>query len=132
MSSKLVAIQVKMLLADDSSLTEEDARESAVETLDYRVDLLTDSWPGDLFLDRKPVANASVGIINRDTKFYDIFWSHLENHTDKKGHQALEIMMMALVRAEDELVMKYDRKIFERYRSKWSEWIEQLIESAGS
>jgi len=124
--------RVKLLLADDSSLSAEDAREEAVETLDYRVDLLTDSWPGDLFLDRKPVANASVGIINRDTKFYDVFWSHLENHTDKKGHQALEIMMMALVRAEDELVVKYDKKIFERYRSKWSEWIEQLIENAGS
>ena len=124
--------RVKLLLADDSSLSIEDARESAVYTLDYRVDLLTDSWPGDLFLDRKPVANASVGIINRDTKFYDIFWSHLENHTDKKGHQALEIMMMALVRAEDELVVTYDKKVFERYRAKWSEWIERLIESAGS
>lgn len=29
--------------------------------------------------------------------------------------------MMALVRAEDELVLQYDKRIFEKYRGKWGE-----------
>jgi Histidine kinase-, DNA gyrase B-, and HSP90-like ATPase len=124
--------RVKSLLADNSNLGESEAREEAIETLDYRVDILTDSWPGDLFLDRRPVANASIGIINRDTNFYEKFWVYLEGQEDKKGFEALEVIMMALVRAEDELVLQYDKRIFERYRSKWSEWVEQLIDNAAS
>lgn len=124
--------RVKLLLADDSTLSNDDAREEAIETLDYRVDIMTDDWPGELFLDRRPIANASVGIINRNTKFYEKFWRYLEDHDDKKGYEALEVIMMALVRAEDELVTQYDTKIFERFRQKWGSWIEQLIPHAGS
>lgn len=29
--------------------------------------------------------------------------------------------MMALVRAEGELVLQYDKRIFEKYRGKWDE-----------
>lgn len=124
--------RVRLLLADDSSLSEKDAKVEAVKTLDYRVDITTDEWPGELFLDRKPVANASVGIINRNTQFYEKFWRYLEGQDDKKGYEALEVLMMALIRAEDELALQYDKKTFERFRQKWGGWVEQLITHAGS
>lgn len=124
--------RVRLLLKDDSLLSEEDALEIAKETIDYRVDITTDHWPGDLFLDRRPVANASVGIVNRDTEFYEKFWRYLEGLDDKKGYEALEVLMMALIRAEDELAVQYDKKIFEKYRQQWGVWVEQLISHAGS
>lgn len=124
--------RIDLLLSDDSSLSEADARDEAKKTLNYRVDITTGDWPGDLFLDRKPVANASVGVINRSTLFYENFWLYLEGQDDKKGYEALEVIMMALIRAEDEMALQYDRKIFERFRQKWGSWIEQLIQHAGA
>ena len=124
--------RVKLLLNDDTTLSEDVATEIAEQTLDYKVDLQTDDWPGSLFLDRKPVANASVGIINRRTKFYEDFWKYLEGHSDHKGFEALEVLMMALVRAEDELVREHDREIFEQFRQKWGYWVQKLIKHAGS
>jgi hypothetical protein len=122
--------RISLLLKDDTSLDEETAKDIAKETIGYKIDLQSDTWPGNLFLDRKPIANASVGIVNRNTRFYDDFWSYLQEHDDKKGFEALEIMMMALIRAEDELASEYDKKIFEAYRAKWGEWIEKLLDQA--
>jgi hypothetical protein len=127
-----VAERVRLLIDDDEALTEEEAVAIAQETIDYRVEIRTGSWPGDLFLDRRAVANASVGIINRNTEFFENFWRHLSEQEDKKGFQALEVVMMALVRAEDELVRDYDRKIFEKFRQKWGSWVERLIGHAGA
>ena len=57
---------------------------------------------------------------------------YLEEHADRKGFEALEVLMMSLVRAEDELVREYDREIFERFRERWGFWAEKLIKHAGS
>lgn len=124
--------RVKLLLNDDSSMQKDEAKQIAQDTIEYRVDIQTDDWPGYLFLDRKPVANASVGIINRKSKFYEHFWLYLEEHSDRKGFEALEVLIMGLVRAEDELVRTYDREVFETYRQLWGNWVEKLIKHAGS
>jgi hypothetical protein len=124
--------RVRILLDDDENLSEEEAKELAAETIDFKVDLSTADWPGSLFLDRKPVANASIGIINRNTRFYEEFWNYLEEHSDRKGFEALEVLVMSLVRAEDELVREYDSDIFARFRERWGYWSEKLIKHAGS
>lgn len=124
--------RVRLLLDDDSSLTSEEAIEEAQKTIEYKVDITTSEWPGDLFLDRKPVANASVGIINRNTQFYEKFWKYLEDQDDKKGYEALEVLMMALIRSEDELAVQYDKRVFDRFRQRWGNWVEQLITHAGN
>ena len=124
--------RIQSLLDDDSSLSKEEAEAYALETLDYRVDILTAEWPGELFLDRRTVANASIGKINRDTGFYERFWNYLEEQEDKRGFEALEILFMAFVRTEDEMVREHDSKIFERFRSKWGSWVEKLISHAGN
>ena len=124
--------RIRSLLDDDSSLSEEEAEAHALETLDYRVDILTSEWPGELFLDRRTVANASIGKINRNTNFYERFWNYLEEHNDKRGFEALEILFMAFVRTEDEMVREHDSKLFERFRQKWGSWVEKLITHAGN
>ncbi len=124
--------RVELLLGNDSSLDFEEAVDIAKQTLSYKVDIQTGDWPGELFLDRRPVANASVGIVNRRSQFYEKFWRYLEQQEDHKGFEALEVLIMALVRSEDELVREYDRQIFERFRSRWGSWVERLIQHAGS
>lgn len=124
--------RIALLLADDTTLSQDEAQDIARQTIEYKVDIQTGDWPGELFLDRRPVANASVGIVNRRSQFYEKFWHYLEQQDDRKGFEALEVLMMALVRSEDELVREYDRQIFERFRSRWGSWVEKLIQHAGT
>ena len=59
--------RVKLLIDDDTTLSEQEASSLAEATIDYRVDYYR-RLARPLFLDRRPVANASVGIVNRGTK----------------------------------------------------------------
>ena len=124
--------RVDLLVNQDETLSLDEAREIATQTIDYKVDLSTGDWPGSLFLDRKSVANASVGVINTRTKFYEKFWHHLEQQDDQKGFEALEVILMALVRAEDELVREGHKEVFSKYRERWGILVDKLIDHAAS
>ena len=120
-----------ILLDADPSLDQTKATEIAKETVDYKVNLEYGGWGGSLFLDRKPAGATSLGIINRYTTFYEKFWKPLEENPDQSGFQALETVMMALIRAEDELflTMKDDHDLV-RFREKWGEKIDLLLRNA--
>ena len=124
--------RVKLLTEADETLSLDEAKEIASQTIEYRVDLSTGDWPGSLFLDRRSVANASVGVINTRTKFYEQFWRHLESQSDQKGFEALEVILMALVRAEDELVREGHKEVFSKYRERWGILVDNLIDHAAS
>ena len=66
-------------------------------------------------------------MINRGTAFYEDFWCYLDNMDDPKGHEALQVILMAMIRAEDELVTRYPGQIFADFRAKWGEWAARLI-----
>lgn len=119
--------RAELLLKSDTSMSKDEADSIAKDSINLLVDIQMDDWPGTLFLDRRSVGNGAVGIINRRTEFYETFYRHLENSQDKKAIDALKIILMALVRSEDELVKKYDPKTFEDFRSRWSQHIDNLI-----
>ncbi len=124
--------RAELLLNNDSGLSEEAAKSLAKETVSYRIDLQTAEWPGDLFLDNKLVANATVGIINRKHTFYEKLWRLLEEMGDQRGFEALEIVLMAYCRAEDEMGREIDRDQLEILRNKWGSWLHKLLPHAGS
>ena len=111
----------------DQGLTDSEAVNLAKDTINYKVDLLFDTWPGKLFLDLKFPANGAVGIINRDHNFFDIFWNHLEGSTDPKALEAMNIMLMAYVHAEDEQVLKHSTNPYADLRDSWGRWLHQLL-----
>jgi len=116
---------------DSTTLTDDEASEIAKRESHYKVNIKTDEWPGKLFLDRRVVKNQSIGIINRGTKFHDDFWLYLKNQEDQKGFEALEFVMLALIRAEDELAVDESRMdLLTEYREKWGAWIEKLLREA--
>jgi hypothetical protein len=126
-----IAERMSFLLKDDTSLDNEELREIAKQTIDYQVDLLTDDWPGNLFLERKVAGNTSIGMINRSTAFYEKFWKKLEEDPDSSGHEALSIVLMALIRAEDELqVVMADKRALSVFRQKWADYIDKLLHTA--
>jgi hypothetical protein len=124
--------RAQLLLQNDNTMTEDEAGSLARETIDYRIDIQTGDWPGDIFMDNKVVANAAVAVINRNHPFYDRFWHFLEKANDTRGFESLEVLLMAYCRAEDELASRYDREQFEMLRSRWGALVRQLIHHAGS
>ena len=123
--------RIELLVKSDASLTPEEAKDVATETLDYGVDVQTGEWPGSVFLDRKPIANASVGIVNRNSAFYEKFWLYLQEKGDSRGFEGLKVLILALVRAEDESIRRGDEKAVAIFRELWGYWVEQLIDQAG-
>ena len=111
-------------------LSDEEAEDVAKKTLDRIVDLQYDGWPGSMFLSRKVAGNGSVGIINRETNFYEVFWEFLHQADDAKGAIALETIILAYVRTEDELARQYGTEEFEKLRERWGHWVEELIRYA--
>jgi len=112
----------------DPEMTPTVATEIAKDTVNYKVNLEYGGWGGSLFLDRKPAGSSSLGIINKNTYFYEKFWKPLEDHPDQKGFKALETIMMALIRAEDELILTMkDEHDLVRFREEWSKKIDMLL-----
>jgi hypothetical protein len=112
----------------DPEMTQTVATEIAKETVNYKVNLEYGGWGGSLFLDRKPAGSSSLGIINKHTSFYEKFWKPLEDNPDQKGFKALETIMMALIRAEDELILTMkDEHDLVRFREEWSQKIDLLL-----
>jgi len=120
------------VMASDNSLSREDAEKIAETKLDLLIDINTKSWPGSLFLERKVLNNQSIGEINMSTNFHKKFWSYLEGQDDQKGFEALQYIMMALIRAEDELCYGHEErsKIFSQYRQRWGDYIQSLLEES--
>ena len=91
--------------------------------------MVFDEWPGPVFLNKKNVGNGVVGIINRESKFYNEFYDYLNNTAkDKKAVDAVRILLMALIRAEDELCLEMNEEELKSLREKWGEYVEKLIE----
>jgi len=119
--------ELKNLIHEHRPEVEDSLLDNMVEeAIDLKVNILEGDWSGELFLDRKK----SIGRINRDHKFYDKFWSIMEASDDKRGFEALKLIMLALIRAEDELAAGEPErtKLFAKYRSKWGSIIDDFLD----
>jgi len=124
-----LAERTKYVLDTRPELSKEDAEAFAKATVDYKVDLNKDSWPGTMFLDLQFVANAAVGVINTRSPYYKKLWQHVEDSGDDRALNALEVYTMAYVRTEDEFRKTHDGDIFEKFRDRWGYWVSKLLEN---
>ena len=108
-----------------------DLKRIAEATLDYKVAISKDSWPGNTFLDIQLIANAAVGKINTRSEFYEKFWQHLEDHDDSLGIKALQIFTMAYIRTEDEFRPRHGQDLFDDFRDRWGTWVNKLLPHIG-
>ena len=119
----------KELLIKDQTLSDEEAKARAEEVIDRKVDFNLKEWPGSMFLERQNIANGVHANINIRSDFYKHFYEYLQNLDDGKPVEAMKILLMAYVRTEDELCLRFDPddEIFETFRERWGYWIQQLI-----
>lgn len=123
--------RIELLEHTRPELDEDQRRRLAEETIDYKVDLKKDAWPGTTFLDVQIIANAAVGAINTRSEFYKKFWQRHEDADDIMGLSALEIITLAFVRSEDEFRRDYGSKMFDEFRERWGYWVSDLLKKMG-
>ena len=115
---------------EDSTITDEEAEFRAKEALNYVINLSMAEWPGSVFLDKKYIANGAMGIINREHPFFKVYYDYVNELEDKKAVDALRIILMAYIRAEDELSLTLEESDLVKLREKWGYFIEMLIKYA--
>lgn len=124
---------IKILIETDKDKSVAEAKQEAELKVDWEADFITKDWAGSTFLDRAVVGGGVQAQINIRHKFYQIFFSKIEDNigSDPMPHEALKIIFMAYAKAEDEL-WKSDpkREIFPALRDRWGYWTEQLIKIA--
>ena len=118
---------IDLQMKSDTTLTEEEAKMLAEAGYNNWVDIVYDDWPGEIFIDVKNRGNAAIGIINRDHPFYNKFHDHLKNAEDKKGFEAMKILLMALVRAEDVLKNQIGEEKLEKIRGEWGRYLKDFL-----
>lgn len=123
--------RIELLKYTRPELDDDQRHRLAKETLDYKVDLKKDAWPGNTFLDVQIIANAAVGSINTRSEYYKKYWQIHEDAEDVMAISALEIITLAYVRSEDEFRRTYESKIFEEFRERWGYWVSYLLKKIG-
>ena len=119
----------EVLMENDPTLNEDQASAQAEERIDRIVDFQLKSWPGSMFLERENMASGVHAQLNIRSPFYKHFYDYLENLDDTKPAQAVKIILMAFIRTEDELSVRYDPEdeIFPAFRERWGHWVQELI-----
>ena len=119
----------QVLMGNDTTLDEERARAMAEERIEMIVDFQLKEWPGSMFLERENMANGVHAQLNMRSHFYKHFYEHLENLDDAKPSEAVKIILMAYIRTEDELSLRYDadNEIFPAFRERWGYWVQELV-----
>ena len=117
------------MIENDPTLDQDQAEADAEERIDRIVDFQLKSWPGSMFLERDNMANGVHAQLNIRSAFYEHFYDYLEGLDDSKPAEAVKIILMAYIRTEDELAIRYDPddEIFPAFRERWGHWVQELI-----
>jgi len=111
--------------ASNPNLSDE-ALKSAVEAfkkLDLAIAYKT--WPGEQFMTIEGVAETCVAVINRQHAFHEVLYEEICGGKDTTTAQAMNLLLMAYARAEDE--MYNDGEVLEKFRSKWGGWVSTFL-----
>lgn len=119
----------KQLLDAYSDLSEEEAKKLAKFQLNNLVEILEKDWSGNTFLDVNFKSGNALAIVNTRHPFHKIFYDHLSNTEDKKGIEALKLMILALTRSEDVLLARNEltEDQFESLRDTWGKYLRDLL-----
>lgn len=95
----------------------------AFKKLDLAISYKT--WPGEQFMTIEGVAETCVAVINRQHAFYEVLYEEVCGGKDTTTAQAMNLLLMAYARAEDE--MYDDAEVLEKFRSKWGGWVSTFL-----
>lgn len=99
---------VEALLGSDTTLTKDDAEKLADEKADLLVEKTFNSWPGAQFFEVETTGSTCNLVINRKHPFYTEMYEPLMAAEEHKYIDALDLLLMAYARTQDELFERID------------------------
>mgnify|MGYP000532132810 CR=1 FL=1 len=113
------------LLNSDSSLSPEVASQVAEEKIDLKVEKSFSSWPGSQFFTVVSTGSTCNLIVNRQHPFFSQMYEPLVEQADHKYIDALDLMLMAYARMQDELYDRVDD--IEEINNNWGTHLKKFL-----
>ena len=111
------------------TLTEEQLKKLVNQNKKLTVNIDFSSWLGSNFFSTEIVGKTAHVNINQEHKFYTKLYDSLAQELDKTNIEIVDLMLMALARAEDELsASTIDIKTFVTIKEKWGQILTELLE----
>lgn len=91
-----------------------------------KVDLSFKGWPGEQFFTVEIAGETSYAVINRDHPYYTEFYDPLFQLDDSKYVKAVDLLLMAFARMEDEQVTS--REEAQKVRGHWGRHLQNFLD----
>ena len=119
----------KIAESEGRTLTEEQLKKLVDQNKKLTVNIDFSSWLGSNFFSTEIVGKTAHVNINQEHKFYTKLYDSLAQELDKTNIEIVDLMLMALARAEDELsASTIDIKTFVTIKEKWGQILTELLE----
>tara|TARA_A100000171_G_scaffold51555_1_gene66241 strand:+ start:10809 stop:12551 length:1743 start_codon:yes stop_codon:yes gene_type:complete len=120
----------KVLLESDTTLSEDEAKYAAETKVELQVEKTFNSWPGSQFFTVETTGATCNLVINRKHPFFKEMYEPLIEAQDHKYIDALDLMMMAYARTQDELYDRIDE--IEEINSLWGGYLKKFLMKLGT
>jgi len=119
----------KIAESEGRTLTEEQLKKLVEQNKKLSVNINFNSWLGSNFFSTEVVGKTAHVNINQEHMFYTKLYDSLAQELDKTNVEIVDLMLMALARAEDELsASTIDIKTFVTIKEKWGQILTELLE----
>jgi hypothetical protein len=120
----------KVLIEGDETLTAKQAVDVAEEKIDLKVDKSFNSWPGNQFFTVEVTGSTCNLVINRKHPFFSELYEPLVEQDEHKYLDALDLLLMAYARMQDELYNRIDD--IEDINSTWGTHLRRFLQKLNS
>ena len=119
---------LEILKKENPEATVEDLIKFTQEEFERKrkVSISFDEWPGEQFFTVKIAGESAYAVINREHTYFHNYYDQLLQLDDKKYVKAVDLLLMAFARMEDEEVSSKEELI--RVRSRWGSHLQKFLE----
>lgn len=114
-----------IIRSNDPSLTEDEVKAAAEDLKELEVAISFGNWPGSGFMTFKGAGETAVVQLNRSHPFYSDLYMKIVNDDDSQEAKALNLLLLAYIRAENE--MYNDSDTLEELREKWGAQLKKFL-----
>ena len=110
-----------------SGLSEEELTGLAEQKAHLKIDFDFGVWPGEQFFSIETRGETVVVVLNKKHSFYTELYEPLVEGEDSKLADAIDLLMMAYARTEDEMYSHEEE--LEEIRSKWGRYVQKFLKA---
>jgi len=108
------------------NLSAAEKKEVVADKINAKIDVEFSSWPGEIFFTTETVGETLVITLNMKHPFYTELYQPLEKKNPELIN-AIQLLIMAFARADDELYIFSDPEMLEKLRSHWGSHLRDFL-----